>query len=82
MTPTTRRVLRAALRGLGLGLGLGALALAALAALRLRVDCGGLSAAECELQHTLAHEIARLQALAATGCALVAGGLYLALRGR
>ena len=80
MAHPVRSVWRAAVGGLALGLGVAALVLLAFAVRRLQVDCAGLSATECEFETQLARGIARLQAFAALGCALLGGGLGLAVR--
>lgn len=80
MAHPLRSVSRAALGGLALGLGAAAFVLLTLAVLRLRVDCTTLSPTECGFETDLARGIARLQAFAALGCALVAIGLFLAVR--
>jgi hypothetical protein len=74
------------LHSVGVGL-VGALAIAAvvlltLAVMRLQVDCDVLAAEECRFEKELAASIARLQTLAAVGCAAVAGGGALLLRRR
>jgi hypothetical protein len=79
MAHPLRSVSRAALGGLALGLCAAALLLLTLAVLRLRVDCSTLSPTECGFETDLARGIARLQAFAALGCALLAGGLGLAV---
>ncbi len=70
--------------GLGLvgALGVAAVVLLTLAVLRLQVDCAVLSAEECRFEEELASSIARLQTLAAVGCAAVAAGGGLLLRRR
>jgi hypothetical protein len=80
MANPLRSVGRAAVAGLALGLGCAAVALGVLAVLRLDVDCATLSPAECDFETGLSRGVARLQASAALGCALVAGGLLVALR--
>jgi hypothetical protein len=79
MAHPLRSVSRAALGGLALGLGAAAIVLVSLAVLRLRVDCSALSTTECDFETEIARSIARLQAFAAVGCALVAGGLGVAI---
>jgi drug/metabolite transporter (DMT)-like permease len=75
-----RSVARAAVGGLAMGLGVAALMLLVFAVRRLGVDCAALTPTECAFETELAHGLARLQAFAALGCALVAAGLFLALR--
>jgi hypothetical protein len=70
--------------GVGLigGLAVAAVVLLTLAVLRLQVDCAARSVDECRFEKELASAIARLQMLAAVGCATVAGGGALLLRRR
>lgn len=68
------------LLGLTAACGVGAVVLLASAVLRLQVDCGELGAEECTFEEQLAASIARLQTLAAVGCACLAGAGALVLR--
>jgi hypothetical protein len=77
-----RRLGRAAAMGLLGGLLTGAVVLLALAVMRLQVDCSGLGAEECTFEQQLAASVARLQTLAAVGCAALATGGWLWLRRR
>ena len=74
------------LHSVGVGLvgapGVAAVVLLTLAVLRLQLDCAALSAEECRFEKELASSIARLQTLAAVGCAAVAGGAFLLVRRR
>ena len=80
MAHPLRSVSRAALGGLALGLCARRSSSSPSPMLRLRVDCTTLSPTECGFETDLARGVARLQAFAALGCALVAAGLYLAIR--
>lgn len=77
-----KRLLHSVGVGLVGALGVAAVVLLTLAVLRLQVDCAVLSAEECRFEKELASSIARLQTLAAVGCAAVAGGGALLLRRR
>ena len=77
-----RSVARAAGGGLAMGLAVAAVLLLVFAVRRLGVDCAALTPTECAFETELARGIARLQAFAALGCALVAAGLTVALRRR
>jgi hypothetical protein len=72
------------LRSVGLGLvaafGIAAVVLLVLAVVRLNVDCSTMAAEECNFEKALASGIARLQAFAALGMGVLAGGLFLFLR--
>lgn len=48
----------------------------------MRVKCEDGGHAECAFTEQTAHELGRLQALAATGCALVGAGALLFLRSK
>jgi len=48
----------------------------------VRINCEDGGHPECAFIEETAHEIARKQALAATGCALVGGGLLMWLRNK
>lgn len=78
---TVTRVARAALFGLAAGLFAAGVALGVMAMLQLRVDCVGLSDSACLFERQVATGVARLQALGALGCLLVATGLAMGLRG-
>lgn len=82
MAHPMRSVARAAGGGLALGLSAAAVTLLVFAVLRLQVDCATLTPTECDFETQLARGVARLQALGALGCGLVAAGLFLALRRR
>jgi Mg/Co/Ni transporter MgtE len=82
METVSRRLGRAAAFGLVGGLVCGAVVLLTLAVVRLQVDCTGLGPEECTFEEQLASSIARLQTLAAVGCAAVAAGGWLWLRRR
>lgn len=58
----------------------GALYLGVQSISNMRVECEDGGHAECVFTEETAHEVGRTQALAATGCALVAGGTLLFLR--
>jgi hypothetical protein len=75
-----RRLARSVAVGLCGALAVAAVVLLALALLRLRVDCAGLGPEECTFEQQLAGSIARVQGLAALGCAAVAAGGFLLLR--
>ncbi|MCC6336231.1 MAG: hypothetical protein IT380_19865 [Myxococcales bacterium] len=79
MAHPLRSVRRAALFGLAMGLLCAAVVLLVFAWQHMKVDCAGLSAAECGLEKELARSIARLQVIAALGCTLVGAGLVLLL---
>ena len=64
--------------GASMLLGSAYLAYVALQNVRLRCEDGG--HAECAFIEETAHENGRMQALGATGCALIGGGLLLYLR--
>ncbi len=73
-------VARAALVGLVLGL-LGASLVFLFSALgNVRRECAFPETEECDFEMEEAREVGRLQGLAAIGCALVGGGMGLALR--
>lgn len=58
----------------------GALYLGVQSISNMRVKCEDPGHAECAFLEQTAHEIGRLQALGATGCALIGGGALLFLR--
>jgi hypothetical protein len=66
--------------GLVAGLGLGAVFLFVRAALLGQVDCTGLLAEDCALEHELGSQLARLHVLFGLGLSLVTAGLVLLLR--
>ncbi len=74
--------MRAALGGLILGLVGAAFIFVWHAWMTATADCNFPDTEECNFELANAQEIARLQSLAAIGCALVAAGLYLAVRRR
>jgi hypothetical protein len=82
MAHPLRSVARAAVTGLAGGLAVAAVALLLSAVRRLGVDCAALTPTECQFEEDLARGVARLQAFAALGCALVAAGLLVAVRRR
>lgn len=82
MAHPMRSVARAAVGGLAMGLAAAAVVLLVFAVRRLGVDCAALTPTECQFETELARGIARLQTFGALGCALVAAGLYVAIRRR
>lgn len=82
MAHPLRSVLRAALGGLILGLVSAAFIFLWNAVGSATQDCAFPDTEECNFELANAQEIARLQSFAAIGCALVAGGLFLAVRRR
>jgi hypothetical protein len=71
---------RVVIGSFGVSMLLGAIYLGAVAISNLRVRCEDGGHAECAFIEQTAHENGRTQALGATGCALVGGGLLLFLR--
>jgi hypothetical protein len=61
---------------------LGSLYLGVSSISNMRVKCEDGGHAECAFTEQVAHEIGRMQALAATGCALVGAGTLLFLRSK
>jgi hypothetical protein len=82
MAAPPRSFARAALGGLAAGLLLAAMALGGLSLQRATQACEAPGTEECTFELQTAREIARLQALAALGCALLGGGLALTARRR
>jgi hypothetical protein len=74
------KLLRAVGLGLGAGLLLAAVCLGVLALLQQVTCVDSPGSAECAFEQDLHAHIARVQALAALGCALVGGGLTLLTR--
>ena len=64
----------------GAGLLLSGLYLGTQSIASMRVKCEDGGTAECAFTESTAHELGRLQALGATGCALVGAGALLFLR--
>jgi hypothetical protein len=75
-----RTVFRALTLGLMLGLLGSAFILLGAAVLNVRKTCDAPGTQECDWELSTAEDIARLQCLAAIGCGLVSGGLFLAIR--
>jgi hypothetical protein len=73
---------RAALLGLILGLAGAALIFVGHAWTNSTQDCTFPDTEECAFELSNAREVGRLQGFAAVGCALIAGGLALAVRRR
>ena len=73
-------VLRAILGGLTLGALAAAIVFAAAAWNNSHRDCEFPGTEQCTFERSTALGVARLQAFAAIGCALIAGGLYLGYR--
>ncbi len=80
MAHPLRSVARAALGGLILGLVGAALILVFSAWTNATKACAFPGTEECNFELNNAHEVSRLQFLAAIGCVLIGGGLSLALR--
>lgn len=82
MAHSLRSLGRAALWGLVMGLFGSGLVLGVLALQGTRTTCEHPDTAECTFELGNAAELARLEALAATGCVLIGAGLALGLRRR
>ena len=82
MAHPLRSVARAALGGLVLGLIGSSLVLLFSALSNLMYECPFPGTEECNFELNNAQEVSRLQSFAAIGCALIGGGLALALRRR
>ena len=82
MAPPLRSVLRATLGGLTLGLIAAALVFAVASWNNAHQDCEYPGTEQCTFERSTAQGVARLQAYAAVGCALLAGGLSLGSRRR
>lgn len=82
MAHPLRSVARAALGGLVLGLIGASLILLFISLKHLSYECPLPGTEECNFDLINAQELGRLQSFAAIGCALIGGGLALALRRR
>ena len=82
MAHPLRSVLRAVLQGLSFGLVGAAFVLLWAASTNYAHTCAFPGTEECEFELTTAEDVARLQAYAAIGFSLVAGGMFLSTRKR
>jgi hypothetical protein len=82
MAPPSSSLGRAVILGLILGLSGAAIVFVVNAVINTTRDCAFPGTEECDFETTEATQIAKLQSFAAIGCALVAGGLFMANRRR
>ena len=80
MAPPLRSVLRAVLGGLTLGSLAAAFVFAASSWNNSHQDCTYPGTEQCAFELATGEDVARLQAFAAIGCAIVGGGFFLAYR--